>query len=266
VSRYVGITTAQSAAILRGLVQRGVLEPLAPPPPVESPAPPPVESSNIEEACLHEAAHAVGVLLAGARITRVTVDDGGSGCCEGEPVAGLPLPKPHEHRAILHCACDLIGVVAVGFAFGFRIENDDDFRRHGGSNDLDNFYKCVALLRCNAGQRAALWRSALEMARSICRDYGEAIDEVTEDLRLYRQLDHAGVLRAIRRTSCADRLLSAQMPTLLHRAQTSPLRSVALAGGVLRECGPFSMVAIDRNGRRAHVRTVQEGYLFLTRG
>ena len=59
----------------------------------------------------------------------------------------------------------------------------------------------------------------------LAASYGEAIDEICEDLRIYRQLDHAGVLRAVKRTSCADRLLAAQMPAVSHRTPTSPLRS-----------------------------------------
>jgi hypothetical protein len=96
--------------------------------------------AEIIETSVHEAAHAVALLLLRARITEVVVNDNGSGHCHGKPPSGLGLPRPNDVRAILHAASDLIGVLAVGRAYGFTVETHDDFRRYGGTTDVSNFY------------------------------------------------------------------------------------------------------------------------------
>jgi hypothetical protein len=37
-----------------------------------------------------------------------------------------------------------------------------------------------------------------------------------------------------------------------------------MAGGVVRECGPMSLVAIRADGRRAHCSSLQQCFLWLT--
>jgi len=244
-SRYVGVTKARSDQLLRDMVQRGVLEPLAP-------TSVPCFSPMIMEACVHEAAHAVSMLTLGMRITSVTVSDTGSGLCKGEPRTGQGVPKPWEPLAIGHCASDLIGCIAVGYACGFRVETDDDFCGHGGGTDIANFHRRAAVLDCTPNQEAALRQAAFTRAREICNEYGEAIDAIADDLYVHHELGHDGVIRAVRRTTCAGHLLAAQMPTVAHRVPTpSPLKSVELWGHRLKDIGGGQVIVIDPQGRRS---------------
>src|SRR5262245_11990031 len=199
-SRYVGITRAKSDQLLRDMVARGVIEPLG------TSAAAPRFNATIMEACVHEAGHVVSMLTLGSRITSVTVSDTGAGLCKGEPRPGQGVPKPWEPLAIGHSASDLIGCIAVGRAYGFRIETDDDFKAHGGRGDLENFYRRAAVLGCDRDETATLRHRAIKRAREICDQYGEAIDAVADDLYIYRSLGPAAVANAVWRSGHGARL------------------------------------------------------------
>jgi hypothetical protein len=259
-SSYVGITRTKSDHVLRNMVARGLLEPDVAPRPVQR-----ASDAEIIATSVHEAAHAVALLLLQARITEVVVNDSGSGHCHGQPPSGLGVPKPSEPRAILHAASDFIGVLAVARAYGYKVETDDDFHRLGGATDIKHIYGRAALLGCDRGQADELRRSALAMARAIIDEYGQAIDAIADDLSIYRGLAHDGVISAVKRTPCADRLLAGQAPTIPDRAPTEPLPSRQAWNGELRECEPHAVVVIDHNGCQTPCPNLDEAFRLLSR-
>jgi Peptidase M50B-like len=204
-------------------------------------------NATLVETCVHEAGHSVAMILLGSTITELVVNDNGGGHCHGEPVRGLRMPKPWEPRAVGHCASDFIGCIAAGRAFSYSIVSDEDFRKHGGRLDVDNFYRRADLLGCDPNQTAALHHLAIEAAHRIIDEFAPAIDALADHLYVYRRLGHDEAIRVIRGTPCADRLLAAQMPTRAHRV--SPLRSTRLWDCELHDCGGGSVVLV-RDGRR----------------
>jgi hypothetical protein len=157
------------------------------------------------------------MLLLGSTITEIRINANGGGHCHGEPVRGLRMPAPYEPRAIGHCASDFIGVVATGKAFSYRTVTDEDFLKHGGRLDLENFYRRADLLGCDSNQTAALRHLAIEAAHGIIDEFAAAIDAVADLLFVHGRLGHDQVVNVIRGTPCADRLLAAQMPARAHR-------------------------------------------------
>lgn len=96
-SRYAGAPSrARSDEIFHAMVARGALVPITPPP-IE-PRFHPIRM----EACVHESAHAIAMLLVGTRITSVTVSETGGGLAKGEPQPHQGVPAPLSPLAIAH--------------------------------------------------------------------------------------------------------------------------------------------------------------------